>query len=80
MKALRGIQMFNLDEDGQAKKYYSLLKQIVRKKLKVPIMAKGTVRMIDFTKKLAKLDFYPPFETAWTKQEKFLLGEFLSGQ
>jgi uroporphyrinogen-III decarboxylase len=36
--------------------------------------------MIDFTKKLAKLDFYPPFETAWTKQEKLMLGEFLSGQ
>ena len=80
MKALRGIQLFNLDEDSQAKKYYALLKSIVRRKLKVPIMAKGTMRMIDFTKKLAKLDFYPTFETAWTKQEKLMLGEFLSGQ
>lgn len=80
MKALRGIQVFNLDEENQANKYYTLLKQIVRKKLKVPIMAKGAMRMIDFTKKLAKLDFYPPFETAWTRQEKLMLGEFLSGQ
>lgn len=80
MKALRGIQVFNLGEENQANKYYALLKHVVRKKVKVPIMAKGTMRMIDFTKKLAKLDFYPPFETAWTKQEKLMLGEFLSGQ
>jgi len=80
MKALRGIQLFNLDEDCQAKKYYALLKHIVRQKLKVPIMAKGAMRMIDFTKKLQKLDFYPPFETVWTKQEKLMLGEFLCGQ
>ena len=80
MKTLRGIQLFNLDEESQANKYYALLKHIVRKNLKIPIMAKGTMRMVDFTKKLQKLDFYPPFETAWTKQEKFLLGDFLSGQ
>jgi hypothetical protein len=80
MKMPKGVQVFDLSVTSQANKYYKLLKQIVRSKLKVPIVAKGTMRMIDFTKKISKLDFYPPFETAWTKQEKLMLGGFLSGQ
>ena len=80
MKTLRGLQIFDLKNDKEARKYFSALKQIVKKKIKVPILAKGTVRMVDFTKKLSKLDFYPPFETSWTRQEKLILGDFLSGQ
>ena len=80
MKTFRGLQVFDLNTDSEAKKYFVALKKIVREKIKVPIMAKGSMRMVDFTKKLARLDMYPPFETAWTKQEKLILGEFLSGQ
>jgi|GEM_PF-2266481 len=79
-KIAKGIQCFDLNDIKQAKTYFGLLKKLVRSKLKVPIMAKGMMRMIDFTKKLAKLDIYPPFETHWTKEEKLILGKFLSGQ
>ncbi|MGB9675081.1 MAG: hypothetical protein ACP5IJ_00045 [Candidatus Nanoarchaeia archaeon] len=79
-KTLRGVQSFNLMNEKEAKQYFSILKKIVKSKLKVPIMAKGMMRLIDFSKKLAKLDIYPPFETHWTKEEKLILGKFLSGQ
>ena len=80
MKILRGLQVFDISKESEARKYFTALKKIVRGKIKVPIMAKGTMRMVDFTKKLTRLDIYPPFETAWTRQEKIILGEFLSGQ
>ncbi|HKZ50077.1 MAG TPA: hypothetical protein VJ110_03680 [Candidatus Nanoarchaeia archaeon] len=80
MKMLRGLQVFDLKNDSESKKYFTALKKIVREKLRIPIMAKGSMRMVDFTKKLSRLDIYPPFETAWTRQEKLILGEFFSGQ
>lgn len=80
MKSCHGLQIFDLSSEKEAKKYFAVLKYALRNKTKVPVVAKGMMRMIDFTKKLAKLDFYPPFETAWTKQEKLMLGNFLSGQ
>ncbi|MEM2874056.1 MAG: hypothetical protein QW063_01175 [Candidatus Nanoarchaeia archaeon] len=80
MKAYRGLQIYDLSNDKEYKMYFAALKHILRNKAKVPIMAKGMMRMIDFTKKLTKLDIYPPFETAWTKQEKLMLGNFFSGQ
>jgi hypothetical protein len=80
MKTMRGLQVYNLEVDKEAKTYFSTLKRIVREKMKVPIMAKGPMRMVDFTKKLKKLDIYPPFETSWTRQEKIILGNFFSGQ
>ena len=74
------MQVYDLTDGAESKKYFAALKHITREKVKVPVMAKGMMRMIDFTKKLAKMDFYPPFETAWTKQEKLILGNFFSGQ
>jgi hypothetical protein len=80
MKNYRGMQIYDLTNDKECKKYFSALKHIIHERAKVPVMAKGTMRMIDFTKKVSKMDFYPPFETAWTKQEKLILGNFFSGQ
>ena len=80
MKSYRGLQVYDISDGKESKKYFAALKHILRKKVKVPVMAKGMMRMIDFTKKLSKMDFYPPFETAWTRQEKLILGNFFSGQ
>ncbi|MEM2954575.1 MAG: hypothetical protein QW625_01305 [Candidatus Nanoarchaeia archaeon] len=76
----KGVQVFDLTDRKQEKAYYAMLKNVVKNKQKIPIMAKGMMRLVDFTKKLAKLDIYPPFETAWTKKEKIILGKFFCGQ
>ncbi len=64
------LKIFNLNDEREADEYYTLLKHMSRKKIKAPILAKGYIRMVDFSQQLKKLDFYPPFETSWTRQER----------
>jgi hypothetical protein len=72
------IQVFNLKDEGEAKSYYSLLERITAHKIKVPILAKGFMRMVDFSNQVKKLDFYPPFEQYMTRQERVMLKPMLS--
>jgi len=72
------LQVFNLKDESESKAYYKLLERITAGKVKVPILAKGPMRMVDFTKQVKKLDFYPPFEQCMTRQEKFMLKPLLS--
>ncbi|MEM4247909.1 MAG: hypothetical protein QXH80_01465 [Candidatus Nanoarchaeia archaeon] len=72
------IQVFNLKDEGEAKSYYNLLERITANKVKVPILAKGFMRMVDFSKQIKKLDFYPPFEQYMTRQERTMLKPLLA--
>jgi hypothetical protein len=67
------LRIFNLKDEGEAKAYYSLLERITSSKIKVPILAKGFMRLVDFSKQVTKLDFYPPFEQYMTRQERVML-------
>lgn len=72
------IQVYDLKDESDSKAYYNLLEKITDKKIKVPILAKGPMRMVDFSKQTKKLDFWPPFEQHMTRQEKSLLGPLLA--
>ena len=69
-KRQKRLRVFNLKDEGEAKQYYSLLKVMSKQKLKAPVLAKGFMRMVDLTRQIKKLDFYPPFETSWTNVER----------
>lgn len=72
------IQVYDLKNETEAKAYYDLLEDITEKKIKVPILAKGSMRMVDFSKQIKKLDFYPPFEQYMTKHEKVMLAPLMA--
>jgi len=72
------IQVYNLKDEAEAKAYYNLLEKITDKKIKVPILAKGSMRLVDFSKQTKKLDFWPPFEQYMTRLEKTMLGPVLA--
>ncbi len=72
------VQIFNLNDEQQAKEYYNLLEYITKKKVQVPIMAKGSSRIVDFTSKIKKFDFYPPLEASLSRYEKQLLGPLMA--
>jgi len=71
-KRQKRIQTFDLKKEEEAKNYYNLLETITAKKIKIPILAKGSLRLVDLTKQAKKLDFYPPFEQAMTRQERLI--------
>lgn len=72
------IQVYDLKDEAEAKAYYNLLEKITDQKIKVPILAKGSMRMVDFSKQTKKLDFWPPFEQYMTRLEKTMLGPVLA--
>jgi len=78
MKRKSRLRVFDLKDERESKAYYNLLEWITAKKVKVPILAKGQMRMVDFSKQVKKLDFYPPFEQYMTRQEKVMLGPILA--
>ncbi len=72
-KRQKRLKVFNLKDEKEAKEYYTLLKRMSREKTKAPILAKGFMRMVDLSQQLKKLDFYPPFESSWTREERQLM-------
>ena len=72
-KRQKRLQVFDLQKNTEADAYYKLLTKIAKQDIKVPIMAKGTMRMVDMSKQLKKADFYPPFEAYWTQKERQLI-------
>ena len=78
MKRKSRVQVYNLKDEAEAKAYYNLLEKITDKKIKVPILAKGAMRMVDFSKQTKKLDFWPPFEQCMTRMEKSMLAPLLT--
>jgi len=74
------IRVYDLKDEAEAKAYYDLLEDITVKKIKVPILAKGSMRMVDFSNQVKKLDFFPPFEQYMTRMEKSLLAPLVSLQ
>ena len=74
------MRVFDLKDEAEAKAYYNLLEDITEKKIKVPILAKGSMRMVDLSNQTKKLDFWPPFEQYMTRQERSVLGPILALQ
>lgn len=74
------IQVYDLKDEAEAKAYYDILETITEKKIKVPILAKGSMRMVDFSKQTKKLDFWPPFEQYMTRAEKSMLAPLVAIQ
>jgi len=74
------MRVFDLKDEAESKAYYKLLEDITEKKVKVPILAKGSMRMVDLSNQAKKLDFWPPFEQYMTRQEKSMLAPLLAVQ
>ncbi|MFH0869000.1 MAG: hypothetical protein V1839_02110 [archaeon] len=74
------IQVYDLKDEAESKAYYKLLEDITDKKIKVPILAKGSMRMVDFSKQTQKLDFWPPFEQYMTRMERSMLAPLVTIQ
>lgn len=74
------MRVFDLKDEIEAKAYYNLLEDITEKKIKVPILAKGSMRMVDLSNQTKKLDFWPPFEQYMTRQERSMLAPILALQ
>ena len=51
------MQKFDLADEDDSEKYYALLEYITKKNLELPILSKGTIRMIDMgVNKAKKID------------------------